>query len=286
MKKSKIKRRLVASAEKQTSIKALLMQPNSWSDWMGGDVPLFGSLRFAALMLREVPTPTLVNLLAPALTEANECFEAQLLAWLDQGYLDPGKTFTFADWLHLQGEMQRDPFAEAARDVLRQLRGSRDAELFASVAERPDFDPLMLLYLFMNAIQHRVVCGAPPQNIDPDGQWLVELEPHGEVDGLGMLYAHLFNRFRAAGHFPCERLPLEFEVITEEERSIYFDEFPHSGTASEIESWQRFAFDQARQVLPEVLGDDSRTWRKRAGLLSKVQRRQKGQEPPAADEAA
>lgn len=281
MKKSKLRRRTMMGLKEEPSVEALLLKPNPWSDWMGADVPLFGSMRFAALLLRDVPVPTVVNLLAPALEKARDSLDTEVLALLDQGHLGPGKIFTFANWLSIQGDMRKDCFAEATREVIRQLRGSRDTELFTSAVDHADFDPLMLLYLFMNAIRHW--CGIP-KAIEPANRWLIELEPHGEQDGLGMLYAHFYNRFRAEGHFPCERLPLELEVITADERSIYFDEVPDGGSEFAIEKAKRFAFDDARQVLPEVLGEDSRAWRKRATLLSRVERRRRGGEPPAATE--
>lgn len=276
MKKSKRRQRILANNREQCSVEALLSKPNPWTEWMRSDIPMWGSMRFAALLLRDVPVPTVVNLLAPALEEANCLYEQRFINFLEQGRLEPGEIVTFAGWLELHGDPELDMFDQAVTTVVRQIGGSPDAELFSAMADDEDVDEILLLYLLMNGIKHWSSATFDKSAVHSDNLWLAELETHEEeMDGLAMLYAHFYNRFRDAGHFPCERLPLQLEVVTKEERDLFYDDIIIDSSPDEIDRAMQLAFDDARQVLPDVLGEDGRSWPRRAKHFQELQRRRR-----------
>lgn len=265
------------AADKQQSIAALLAQPNAWSDWMGPSIPAYGSMRYAALMLRDVPVAAVVNVLAPALLKANAALAAKVVQELASGELAGSLEITFTEWLQTDWHSRSSIATQAVEEVLPRISLTADAKRFcADLKAADDYDSEAFLYFLMNAIQHWSFQDEGYVAVDPVARWLVEIEPCDGQDGLAALYAFLYKRFAADGHVKCEPLPVELEVVTEAERSLYFDDIQAVGSEVTMEQTIRITLNAGRPLLPQVLGIDSRMWRERAVLFEQVKRRHQG----------
>lgn len=174
-------------------------------------------------MIRGVPVPDMVNLLAPILKEERLVFESLLTFFVAERNAVPEGKLTFNRWLALQHERLTDPFTIATRRVLGQIATPLDARLFAeTILEDPTFEPLQFLNMLMTGIQFWNEGQQETPEVEPANRWLLNILADRHADGLALLFGHFYNLYRESGLFPCERLPDRLEVLSGEERSMYF----------------------------------------------------------------
>lgn len=266
------------AANPAVDVAALLEHPNPWWDWAGPNVPRLGSMRLAALLLRDVPVSAMVNALAPALDEASLAFEQHIVRAIKSGDLREVEFITFTEWLEEQWKLAPSFSKRAVEAALPQIGRSPEAALFTSIVEDPvGYNSESLLWLLMNAIQAWSEHHVDDPAIDPAARWLVTLEPCGGQDGLATLYGHLYRRFAAAGHIECDPLPLELETRTLDEYELYQNEVGPAGSAMQEDGTLRINFDTSKPLLPQLLGSDSRMWCERATIFEAVRRQHHGQ---------
>lgn len=266
------------SAQSAVDVAALLAQPNPWWDWAGPNVPRLGSIRLAALLLRDVPVSDMVNALAPALHEANLAFEQHMVRAIKSGDLRGLDFINFTEWLEEQWKLVPCFSKRAVEAALPRVGLNPDAMLFSSIVEDPvGYNSESLLWMLMNTIQAWSEHHVDNPAIDPAARWLVALEPCGGQDGMATLYGHLYRRFAAAGHIECDPLPLELETRTLEEYELYQNEIGPAGSTMQADGTLRIAFDTSKPLLPQLLGRDSRMWCERATIFEAVRRQH--QEP-------
>lgn len=252
-----------------SALAACLDQPNPWSAWMGSDEPAWGSLRFAALMLRDVSVPTMIDLLAPNLERERLLFEGQLTFMIgERGLLRHDEPLTFNRWLVIQYERLTDPFTLAMRATLGQFTAPLDARLFAeTIVDDPTFEPLALLDMLVKSITFWNEGQDETEQVSPENRWLIELEPAAKQEGLALLYGHFYNLFRASGIHPCERLPFEYEVFSGDEKSLYLDKDGANGALDRTAEELKERLTTIRKVEGRVLGSRSHHWPARAAAL-------------------
>lgn len=273
------------NTKKTPSVTALLRQPNPWSEWMNDrdHEPLI-SLRFMALVLRELPVPWLIDRLAPALLAADRQGQQLVEQHLRDEPMPKGAVFGFEHWLSFWDQGGRIPYEHALLKVVQMIGGTDDLELFSEAMTSGMTDATELLWFLLNGVAEWAAWNGDPCAVKQDAGWLIELLSEGleetadwpKKDPLGILFAFLYARFRASTSHPTRPIPSDF--MSGEDQGRYFNggTAPHTSDEKVVLAITSMLYG-LNPKLPDVLGDDARIWPnvatnigslRRAGLLS------------------
>ena len=269
-----------SSARTASSVSALLRQPNPWLDWMSDtDHEPLSTLRFMALMLRELPVPWLIDRLAPALEAADRDGQRLLEQQLRDYPMPDGVTFGFEHWLSFWDQGGSTPYDEALMDVVDGIGGSEDLAVFSAAMTRDAVDPTELLWFLLNGMAEWAAYNGDPFAVSKDGAWLAELLTEGleetvdwpNQDPLGVLFAYLYGRFRELTDHTTMPIPRDF--APRDDTADYF-----SSRAPKPASEGRLLRSITSEVgkpapsLFEILGDDARNWPEVATIVGSLRR--------------
>jgi hypothetical protein len=268
------------NSQASTSISALLRQPNPWSDWMSNtDHEPLSTLRFMALMLRELPVPWLIDRLAPALEAADREGQRQLEQQLRDYPMPDGVTFGFEHWLSFWDQGGSVAYDEALIDVVDAIGGSDDLALFSAAMTRADVDRTALLWFLLNGMAEWAAYNGDPFAVGKDGAWLAELLTEGleetvdwpDQDPLGVLFAYLYGRFRERTDHATMPIPRDFAPC--DDTADYFSSAAPK-TASETRLLRSITSESGEPApsLSDILGDDARHWPKVASNVGSLRR--------------
>lgn len=271
----------------RVSIARLTAKPNVWADWLGDEIGGLHWMRYAAVLLRDMPVADVVNRIAPALLAADDEAQAAILESLAEYPLEEGEAFGFEHWLafwdNWANEEDADDvvdrvlaYAEHVRRAATTFDGSPDIRLFAEYAAAMHDRERPLLWFLLNGIRAWAREEPPLEDIEPENRWLVTVEPAWWLrsrnhDGLGLLYAYMYERFRSGGRCPAQPLPDGFSIEPDDDVDEECGPMPlgETGTLAQAVFFDKRGlpdlFGQQQEPLPMLLHDDPRTWTKHAG---------------------
>ncbi|KHL24124.1 hypothetical protein PK98_15690 [Croceibacterium mercuriale] len=193
-----------------------------WSNVVRRELPPIALLGAAALMLRNVSLPALVDAIAPALVEMVELADEETQLELEE-FAEEGRPYTFELWLT---SFEFEPFHETQpefwrpfRDALEELPGEGDIATFREDIVEDGRTVGMLLWLVLHMVfdavrEERLAIDDPK----PENRWLAALLPSDWVvapllardyhrDAVGLVLAHLYNEARKDWEWPSELAP-------------------------------------------------------------------------------
>lgn len=248
-----------AATQDGVSVAELLDCPSPWSDWLSeADFPPLAQLRFAALLLRELPVATLVERLAPALIAADEEGQEGFAADLADCSVPDDAVFGFEHWLASWEDRNGEPYTAAVHDVLRQVADTPDLHRFAEIARRRSLDATTLLWFLLGGIRRWVWGDGERDDLADDARWMFDLLGGERVsrDPLGTLFAFLYERHRRRRGQGW--LPIDGDLVLEQDGELFLD-FSQPMMVSEDLIVGHSANNPAPQ-LSDLLSFDPRAW--------------------------
>lgn len=264
-----------AAAQDGVSLAELLDRPNPWSDWLNEeDFPPLAQLRFAALLLRELPVATLVDRLAPALIAADQESQEVLAEDLASQPVAGDVVFGFEDWLVSWDDRNGEPYTAAVRDVLRQVATTADLRRFAEIAQHRSLDATTLLWFLLGGIRRWVHGDGERDDLADDARWLFDLLG-GECvsrDPLGTLFSFLYERHRRGRGQGW--LPIDGDLALEQDGALFLDlSQPLIVSEDLILGHAASAAHKPALRLSDLLSFDPRAWPQAATGIADLRRR-------------
>ena len=269
-----------ASASKPpppVSIADLLWAPDPWSDWLEKEhIGMLSSWRLTAVLLREVKVERVVNLLGPALKNADAESRHWISSYLRQFPLPEGVRFGFEHWLEIWHREESMEYGLAACRALSSLDGSPDARMFASVVDDFNVNQTALLWFMLGGIQEWKHQGGDRNLIDPDARWMVDIYPGADRwdDPLEVLFVFFYKRFRAGRSQKTKPLPRDMAKLAGLVELLDDHSAPCVSTGAKVLLSAALRVTSYRQqpTLGSTLGSDSRCWPEVASDVSALRK--------------
>lgn len=257
----------------------LMQQPNHWAGWMSKHaVGPLSPLRFAALLIRDLPPADVLERLAPALLTA-EAEAAEIIIEKFDHFEDyKARPVTFEMWLSCWDDGGFWPYDDVALDAVAGLRATPDVEMYAALASEAFHDHTVTLWFLLGGIKNWVTSGDSHGYSKPETDWLVKLykDEDFSTDPLAVLFRYQYERFRLTGRFETLPIPDDMKLdapIT----SLEFDRDALENLSEEVILYdvERAAEDDDRSAsLSEILQGDPWGWPAIAGSITSLRRQQ------------